>query len=156
MGDFSEALAALAALSVDGVTVNYAAADAPSEVDAGRLPALLVMPTERDKNQFGGRLFGATGAGFGMLTLGETGAVYTVEITHLLLVSPDGRGTTPRSGLSLTADLVDGYFAALRADARLGGTLKYPPKVQVEIGMAAYGTGRYLAAAFRHVWTFGI
>jgi len=156
MGAFSDGLAALAGLEVVGVTVNYAAADVPSEVDSARLPALLVMPSQRDKAQFGGRLVSGRGEGFGLLTLGETGGVYTVEITHLLLVSPEGRGTTPRSGLGMLADLTDAYFAALRATPRLGGALKYPPKVQVEIGMVSYGAGRYLAAAFRHVWTLGL
>ncbi len=156
MGNFSDALAALADLTVDGVAMSFAAADVPSEVDSALLPALLVMPTERDKNQFGGRLFSGRGDGLAMVTLGETGAVYTAEITHLLLVSPEGRGTTPRAGLATLADLTDAYFAALRADVRLGGALKYPPRVQVEIGMTTYGAGRYLAAAFRHIWTLGI
>ena len=138
------------------MTVNFAAADAPSEVDSALLPALIVMPTERDKNQFGGRLFSGRGDGFGMVTLGDTGGLYTVEMTHLLLVSPEGRGVTPRSALVGLADGVDAYFAALRADVRLGGALKYPPRVQVEIGMTAYGAGRYLAAAFRHIWTLEI
>lgn len=151
MGNFSDALSALGALVVDGVRVSYAAEDTPSEVDAAAMPALLILPTER-----GGRWLTAQGDGFSMVTLGDTGAIYTTEISHLLLVSPEGRGISPHAALPVLAGLVDAYFAALRVDILLGGTLKYPPKVEVVIGVLPYGKGRYLAAAFRYLWTLNV
>lgn len=152
MGDFSEALAALADLAPAGVTVNYAAGDVPPEVDAARLPALLVLPAERG----GTAVFGRRGDGFSMVSLGETGAVYTVEVLHLLLASPVGRGVGWATALPLLAGLVDAYFTALRSDARLGGALRYPPRVEVQLGVFEHGTGRYYGAAFRHGWVIGV
>jgi hypothetical protein len=151
MGAFSDGLDALAALEVAGVRVHYAADETPAEIEAAALPALLILPTER-----GGRWLTGQGDGFSMVTLGETGAVYTAEITHLLLVSPEGRGVSVRAGLAVVVGLVDAYFAALRGDVRLGGALKYPSRVEVMIGVWPYGAGRYVAAAFRHVWTMSV
>lgn len=151
MGAFSDGLAALAALDIAGVRVSYAVDATPSEVDSAALPALLILPTER-----GGRWLTGQGDGFSMVTLGEQGAVYTAEITHVLLVSPVGRGVSVWAGVSGVAGLVDAYFTALRGDVLLGGALKYPPKVEVMMGVWPYGAGRYLAAVFRHVWTLEV
>lgn len=151
MGDFGAALAALAELEVEGVRVHYAIGESPAQVDSAALPALLILPTER-----GGRRLGVQGDGFSMVTFGETGATYSVEVTHLLLVCPEAWGISTWAALPTLAGLIDGYFTALRADVLLGGALKYPPNVEVSMGVWPYGAGTYVAAAFRHVWTVGV
>ncbi len=148
MGGLSEALTALAGLDVDGVKVRYAWGGAPSALDAAALPAALTLPRLHHRP-----LFGERGGGFEVLSLGTVGALYSVEITELLAVAPEGRH--PQDWGAVSA-LVEAYFAALRGDVLLGGALRYPPRVMVELGTYAYGSGRYIGAALRHVWTLDV
>lgn len=150
MGKLREALDALANLPVAGVT-RWGAGDSPAELDAAHLPALVIVPNLRR-----GALFGQRGDGFSMVSLGEAGAVYTVEVSHVLAVWPEGRGRTPAPALPALADLIDGYFAALRADVRLGGALRHPARVEVELGTVEVGNGRFWGAVFRHGWTIEV
>jgi hypothetical protein len=151
MSNFTDALAALAALDVPGVADNFGIARTPAQPDRSQLPALIVMPTERAD-----RLFAARGEGLAALTFANSSATYTSTVTHLLLIAPHDSALGVRSHYGLLAALIDGYFAALHANLLLDGALAHPPHVQVDSGLIEYGGVRYIGAAFRHLWTLEV
>jgi hypothetical protein len=145
---FQDALAALATLEVAGVVHNFAAGAIPDALALQHLPALLVLPTERER-----RPFSQQNDGLSALAFAGAGASLTISVTHQLLAGSDGRGFGLRTHLPRTAALIDAYFAALRADLTLGGALSKPPRVQVDAGSTLWEGGRYFGVAFRHLWT---
>ena len=151
MSNFTDALAALAALDVPGVADNFGIIRTPTQPDRSQLPALIVMPTERAD-----RLFAARGEGLAALAFANSSATYTSTVTHLLLIAPHDSALGARSHYGLLAALIDAYFAALHANLLLDGTLTQPPHVQVDSGMIEYGGVRYIGAAFRHLWTLEV
>ncbi|MBK8138050.1 MAG: hypothetical protein IPK52_19935 [Chloroflexi bacterium] len=151
MSHFSDALAALAALTVDGVLDNFAIERAPGQPDRAQLPALIVTPAERED-----RHFPARGEGLHTPAFSQAGATYTASITHLLLIAPQGSSLGARSHWPALAALIDAYFEALNGDPLLDGALVQPPQVVVDSGVVTYGGIRYVGAAFRHLWTLAI
>lgn len=151
MSNFAAALAALAALTVDGVLDNFAVERAPEQPDRAQLPALIVTPAERED-----RHFPARGEGLHTPAFSQAGATFTASVTHLLLIAPQGSRLGARSHWPVLAALIDAYFEALHGDPLLDGALVQPPQVVVDSGIVAYGGTRYVGAAFRHLWTLAV
>ncbi len=151
MSNFLLGLSALASLPVAGIADNFGIARTPEQPDRSQLPALIVLPAERDH-----RLFPARGEGLHTVAFAGAGATFTVAVTHLLLIAPHGSALGARSHMTTLATLIDAYFAALAANLLLDGALAQPPRVQVEAGMVEYGGVRYAGAAFRHLWTLEV
>ncbi len=148
MTPFRDALTNLAALAVPGVAHNYDVHTVPDSLSRAQLPALLVLPGETQDN----RLFAQRGEGFRSPAFSGGGKIATYAVTHLLLVAPVSTGRGSRGHLPLLADLIDAYFAALKADVTLGGTLLEPARVQVEPGTFSRAGVTYHGCAFRHTW----
>lgn len=151
MSTFADALAALAALPVSGVTASFAIEDLPEQPDRAQLPALLIVPSDRID-----RLFPARGEGLTTLAFGSAAATFTAPVSHLLLIAAQDSGMGSRQHWPRLVAIVDAYFAALKADPLLGGTLAEPPHVRVDAGTVDYGGVRYIGAAFRHLWTLEV
>ncbi len=148
MATFRAALTQLSSLTVGGVRNNYDLDELPSALHKAQLPALLVLPIEREADTlFRERKDSLQTAAFS----GGTKSVYYTA-THLLLVAPAESGLGMRSHLPRLVDLIDGYTAALAADLTLGGQLLAPARVSVEPGLFPYGEGEFYGCAFRHAW----
>jgi hypothetical protein len=145
------ALTNLAALTVPGVTHNFALNSLPEQVARTQLPILLVLP--------GGLPAGKPqppGEGFTALAFSNGARTVTVQVTHLLLTAPVASGRGPASHLPALIDRVDAYLAALAADVTLGGALLEPARVGVAPGTFPYGGVTYHGCAFQHEWHIGV
>ncbi|MEM6281177.1 MAG: hypothetical protein AAF787_03210 [Chloroflexota bacterium] len=151
MTPFRDALTALAALSVTGVT-NYGMDTVPENLDRGQLPALLVLPGTADDD----RLFKDFGRGFQAVAFSNGARTLSVAVTHLLLLAPVNTRTGRRAHFPVLIDTVDAYIAALRDDVTLNDTLIEPARVTLEIGTFPYGGITYHGCAFRHVWALEV
>lgn len=148
MATFRAALTQLSSLKVGGVQNNYDLDELPSSLQRAQMPALLVVPLEREADSlFRERKDSLQTAAFS----GATKSVY-YTVTHLLLVSPAGAGLGLRSHLPRLVDLIDSYTAALSADLTLGDQLLAPARVSVEPGLFTYADGEFYGCAFRHTW----
>jgi hypothetical protein len=130
------------------VAHNYDVDAVPEALSRAQLPALLVRPGETQDN----RLFVQRGEGFRSPAFSGGATTATYAVTHLLLIAPVSIGRGARVHLPILADLIDAYFAALKADVTLGGTLLEPAHVQVEPGTFKRGGVTYHGCAFRHTW----
>lgn len=148
MTPFRDALTYLSALVVTGVAHNYDVDAVPETLNRAQLPALLVLPGETQDN----RLFVQRGEGFRSPAFSGGAKTATYAVTHLLLVAPVSIGRGARVHLPVLADLIDAYYAALKADVMLGGTLLEPARVEVEMGSFSRGGVTYHGCAFRHTW----
>ncbi len=151
MPAFSNALTALAALSVSGVARNAAPDALPLTITRAHLPILLVIPGDTgERSLFNSRSEGFTAAAFpgGARTL-------AVQVTHLLLVASRDDGLGARSHLPRVIALLDAYFAALSLNPTLSGTLCEPARVTVEPGSVVYSGAAYHGATLRHLWVLG-
>ncbi|MEL6148482.1 MAG: hypothetical protein AAFV33_01645 [Chloroflexota bacterium] len=151
MTPFRNALTALAALNVAGVT-NYDIDAVPETLNRGQLPALLVLPGTADDN----RLFKDFGEGFRAVAFSYGARTLSVAVTHLLLLAPVNANTGIRANMPALVDTVDAYIAALAADVTLGGALLEPAQVTLEVGTFPYGGITYHGCAFRHVWALEV
>ncbi len=151
MPAFSDALSALAALSVPGILHNTAPDALPMTVTRAHLPILLVLPGDTHERS----LFGSRSDGF--ITTAFPGGAQTLalQVTHLLLVASRDDGLGARSHLPRVITLLDAYFAALSLNPTLSGTLYEPTRVTVEPGSVVYGGAAYHGAALRHLWVLG-
>jgi hypothetical protein len=146
-GAFYNALDALAALTVSGVT-QYGIQHTPEALTRAHLPALLVLPGDTQDD----RLFRERGAGFHQIAF--SGGVHTlsVTVTHLLLVAPVLAAEGARAHIPALIDHVDNYFSALGATPTLNGLLASPAQIVVELGTFPYSAVNYHGCAFRHTW----
>lgn len=148
MATFRAALTQLASLKVSGVRNNYDLDELPGSLQRAQMPALLVMPIEREADRlFRERKDSLRTAAFS----GATKSI-THTVTHLLLVERSGAGLGLRGQLPRLVDLIDGYTAALSADLTLGDQLLAPARVGVEPGIYPYGESEFYGCAFRHTW----
>ena len=152
---FRNALDQLALLNVTGVHTHFAIESVPQALRRGQLPALLVLPVERQATP-NRRLFPERGEGFEALAFANGPRTTTFAVTHLLLVAPVAAGRGLQTHLPTLIDLIDAYFTALAADVTLGGTLLEPARVLVEPGTFAYGGTTYHGCAFRHRWVLSV
>jgi hypothetical protein len=150
---FRTALNRLAALTVAGVAHNYDLDAVPDALHRAQLPALLVLPVERQDDK---ALFGPRGQGFAALAFSNGARTVTYQVTHLLLVGPEAAGAGQRTHLPQLIDLIDAYFAALGDDVTLGGALLEPARVQVQPGLFAHGGSQYHGCAFEHTWLLAV
>lgn len=148
-GPIANALAALSALSVPGVT-NIGVGALPENISRAALPALLVLPTEGTDD----RLFGDRGTAFPDVTFSGGARSFSLVVTHLLLTAPAYGKVAAH--LPELVDHIDDYIAALSADVTLGGSLAAPAEVRIEIGAYTAGETRYHGCAFRHTWTLEV
>lgn len=148
MGQFREALTALADLTIAGIAHNFDVDSAPEVLFRPQLPALIVIPGDLPER----RLLGDRADGFSAIAF--AGAARTVEfrVTHLLLVSPTEDGFGSRSHLPAVVDLIDAYLDAISADLRLSDHLLEPMRISIEPGEFGRGGVRFYGAAFRHRW----
>jgi hypothetical protein len=152
MPTFRTSLTNLSNLTVTGVAHNYDVDEVPENVTRSQLPALCVLPLDiQDVRQFRER-----GEGFQTVAFSGGAKTITYSVTHLLLVAPVTSGNSLRRQLPTLVDLMDNYFAALKNDVTLSGTLLEPAHVNVEPGMFAHGEGKFYGCAFRHVWLMEI
>ena len=152
MATFRAALTQLSSLKVGGARNNYDLDELPHSLHRAQLPALLVMPVEREADTlFRERKDSLQTAAFS----GATKSVY-YTVTHLLLVARAESGLGLRSHLPRLVDLIDSYTAAMSADVTLGDQLLAPARVGVEPGIYPYGDGEFYGCAFRHTWLLEI
>lgn len=152
MTTFRIALTNLSNLSVTGVSHNYDIDDAPHTLARAQLPALLVMPT----NVQDVRMFKDRGEGLQAIAFANGARTITYTITHLLLIAPATGGNSSKHHLPTLVELIDNYFAALKADLTLSGALLEPAEVGVELGIYAHGDTKYYGCALRHTWKLEI
>jgi hypothetical protein len=148
MSTFRTALTNLSTLTVTGVLHNYDVDAAPDSLSRAQLPALLVLPT----NIPDVRMFKEHGEGFQAIAFANGAHTITYSVTHLLLIAPTTGGNSARRHLPTLVDLIDHYFAALKADLTLDGALLEPAEVGVELGIYAHGDTKYYGCAMRHTW----
>jgi hypothetical protein len=140
-GKFRTALDALAALSVTGVTHNYAVNAIPERLTRASLPILLTLP-----------LLDGQGlrkhSEFAIMT--PSGAVGVVEyyVTHLLLYAPPGQYRNVAGALPGLTDLIDNYATAIRQNSKLGGALYQPISYYALPGDVTWAGVPYLGVRF--------
>ncbi len=143
MATLATALTNLAALSVTGVTHNYAITAIPESVSRGSLPALIVSPaaSESIRDRFGS---------YETETVSGSNALLTYIVTHFLLYVPIGSRIGARDVYSGLVTLVDNYAIAVKANPKLTDALFYPTRYQIHISPFKYGGVRYYGARFYH------
>lgn len=151
---FKDALDQLALLSVSGVQTHFAIESVPETLRRGQLPTLLVLPIETQTAR--SRLFQERGEGFEVMPFPAGPRTASLNVTHLLLVSPRAAGVGLSGQIPPLVDLIDAYFMALADDLTLNGTLLEPPQVQIEPGVFEYGGVEYTGCAFRHRWVVAL
>ncbi len=151
MPAFSDALSALAALTVSGVTSNAPPDALPLTIARAHLPILLVLPGDTGERS----LFTARHEGFVATAFPNGARTLSLQVTHLLLVASRDDGLGARSHLPRIITLLDAYFAALALNPTLSGTLREPARVTVEPGSVVYSGAAYHGAVLRHLWVLG-
>lgn len=149
---FKSALTALGNLSVTGIAHNYGITEVPESLGRAQLPALLVLPI--DTQEAG--LVRQRGEAFEGVAFSSGTKTVRYVTTHLLLIAPFHSGKGLRGHLTLLADSIDNYFAALGADVTLGGALDSPAEVQIEPGIFKIGETDYVGCALRHSWVIAV
>lgn len=149
---YQSALNALAALTIPGVLVSYTLDTLPETPNRARLPALLALPGDLDRDG----LFRERGDGLHQVTLDGVAHAVGCTATHLLLTAPVSAGAGMRSALPGLVTLIDAYIATLAADMTLGGALAQPAQVAIEPGQFTYGGVAYHGCAFRHRWVLAL
>jgi hypothetical protein len=149
---FKTALTNLGNLTVAGIAHNYGISSLPESLSRSQLPALLVMPIDSQED----KLFRERGVAFEGIAFGNGTKSARFAVTHLLLIAPVEKGKGMREHMSLLADCIDAYTAALAADITLSGALEEAAHLRIEAGMYRLGQSQYYGSAFRHSWLIGV
>jgi hypothetical protein len=149
---FKTALTNLGNLTVAGIAHNYGIDELPESLSRSQLPALLVMPIDSQED----KLFRERGMAFEGIAFGSGTKTARFVVTHLLLLAPVEKGKGMREHLSLLADSIDAYTAALAADITLSDAIEEAVQVRIETGIYRLGQSQYYGCAFRHSWVIGV
>lgn len=145
------ALNNLGLLNVVGIAHNYGINDLPESLSRAQLPALLVMPIDKQTDSF----YQERGLAFTAAAFANGTKSARFVVNHLLLLAPVKQGEGMRDHLEALADSIDAYMEAIAADLTLGGALEEAANVSIETGIFSHGTGQYYGCAFRHTWIIG-
>lgn len=136
---FSDALAALAAISPSGVVTKYGMSEIPGAVGNADLPALVILPHNNEK-------------AFIPYDSNLTYGIARISILHVLLAESGGSGRT-EDRYHFVTSLISNYFSAIGDNWDMSGHLMYPTQINyITIGDIEYSGVHYRGAEFIHDW----